>query len=62
MLRLDADEGFDETWVDDHPCYGHNPEDVQPFHSLFLGDDTTEGLGEDAFDQVCLHVPGIGHE
>eukprot|EP00903_Cladosiphon_okamuranus_P022443 g20643.t1 len=33
---------FDETWRDDHPCYGHNPGDVQPFHDLFLVKDSRE--------------------
>ncbi|CBJ31176.1 putative scytonemin-related tyrosinase [Ectocarpus siliculosus] len=36
-------EGFDETWRDDHFCYGHNPADVQPFHDLFLGQATGKG-------------------
>ena len=40
LMRLEGSEDFDETWVADHPCYGHNPEDIMPFHSLFLEDGT----------------------
>lgn len=36
---MQHDPNFVETWVDDHTCYGHNPADVQPFHSLFLGEE-----------------------
>ena len=35
LQRLENDSPFDETWLDDHPCYGHNPSDVQPFFNLF---------------------------
>ena len=37
-MRLEGNEDFDETWAADHPCYGHNPEDIMPFHNLFLED------------------------
>ena len=36
LIRLEGLKGFDETWIPDHPCYGHNPEDTTPFHDLFL--------------------------
>ena len=39
-MRLEGNEDFDETWAADHPCYGHNPEDIMPFHNLFLEDGT----------------------
>lgn len=42
LSRLDPVPGFDETWRDDHSCYGHNPTDVQPFHNLFIGDEPPE--------------------
>lgn len=56
LLRLEADQTFDDTWIDDHPCYGHNPGDIQPFHNLFLGDDNSEELGNDLNTQVRLYV------
>lgn len=48
LIRLEDvnGQGFDETWRDDHFCYGHNPADVQPFHDLFLGQATGKG-GDD---------------
>eukprot|EP00903_Cladosiphon_okamuranus_P013119 g12236.t1 len=38
LRRLEASESFDETWIADHTCYGHNPDDFQPFHNLFVKD------------------------
>ena len=34
LKRLGADE-FDEQWEPFHHCVGHNPADLQPFHSMF---------------------------
>lgn len=34
LKRLGADE-FDEQWEPFHKCVGHNPQDLQPFHSMF---------------------------
>ena len=36
LIRLEGQEDFDETWIPDHPCYGHNPDDTTPLHGLFL--------------------------
>lgn len=33
--RLAQDPNFNETWDPYHSCYGHNPEDLQPFANLF---------------------------
>ena len=33
--RLAQDPNFDETWDPYHTCYGHNPDDYQPFEDLF---------------------------
>eukprot|EP00752_Nemacystus_decipiens_P013022 g11520.t1 len=38
LRRLEASKSFNEVWVPDHSCYGHNPDDIQPFHNLFLQD------------------------
>lgn len=38
LRRLEASESFNETWLADHSCYGHNPDDFQPFHNLFIQD------------------------
>lgn len=37
---------FDETWISDSTCFGHNEEDVQPFHDLFLEEAVSEREGE----------------
>lgn len=34
LSRL-SNQDFNHTWVADHTCYGHNPDDIQPFHHLF---------------------------
>lgn len=41
---------FDDVWLDDHPCYGHNPTDIQPFHDLFLGSKDEEGRRDSGFE------------
>ena len=33
--RLASDPHFNETWDPYHTCYGHNPDDFQPFRDLF---------------------------
>ena len=33
------DVTYEETWIDDNVCYGHNPTDIQPFHDMFLGEE-----------------------
>ena len=33
--RLGNLQNYDETWDPLHTCYGHNPDDVQPFMNLF---------------------------
>lgn len=37
--RLGHDANFDETWDPYHTCYGHNPEDLQPFYGMFSDSD-----------------------
>lgn len=34
LKRLGADD-FEEQWEALHQCVGHNPQDLQPFHSMF---------------------------
>lgn len=34
LTRL-GNHQFNDTWVADHTCYGHNPDDTQPFFNLF---------------------------
>lgn len=46
LRRLEASESFNETWVSDHTCYGHNPDDKQPFHNLFLEDTAVPAQAE----------------
>ncbi|CAB1110722.1 unnamed protein product [Ectocarpus sp. CCAP 1310/34] len=36
LSRLEQDPVFNETWISDSTCVGHNADDVQPFHDLFL--------------------------
>ena len=49
---------FDDVWLDDHTCYGHNPKDIQPFHDLFLGT-FEEAKGDGDFeDKAGLSVDG----
>jgi len=33
--RLGNPARYDETWDPYHTCYGHNPDNLQPFSSLF---------------------------
>ena len=33
--RLANDSNFDDTWDAYHTCYGHNPDEFQPFSDLF---------------------------
>lgn len=47
LRRLEANDDFVEDWIPDHSCSGHNPDDVTPFHDLFLGDDGSPLVGED---------------
>lgn len=60
LRRLMDDPTYVETWVDDHACYGHNPTDIQPFHHLFLGEEsdwsTTYDVTDDVMDDVMGHV------
>ena len=42
LRRLENDLNFDETWRSDIHCYGHNPNDIQPFFNLFKGVETTK--------------------
>ncbi|CAM9254244.1 unnamed protein product [Phaeothamnion confervicola] len=37
--RLADDTGFDHTWIPTGTCYGHDPEQLQPFKNLFDSDD-----------------------
>lgn len=55
LSRLEGSDTtqFDETWRDDHPCYGHNPSDVQPFHDLFLRQASVDG-GEEKEEEERL--------
>lgn len=41
---------FDETWISDSTCVGHNEDDVQPFHDLFLEEKVSEREGERSSD------------
>lgn len=52
LARLEQKEVFDETWISDATCVGHNEEDVQPFHDLFLEEQDSEREG-----QVSSEVP-----
>ncbi|CAM9529630.1 unnamed protein product [Ectocarpus sp. 12 AP-2014] len=36
LSRLEQNPVFNETWISDSTCVGHNADDVQPFHDLFL--------------------------
>ena len=41
--RMAPDENlYEETWDPYHECYGHNPDDIQPFKMLF-GEDEWDG-------------------
>ena len=51
LRRLEAKERFNETWVSDNSCYGHNPGDKQPFHNLF-SQNTAELAEEPKTDEV----------
>ncbi|CAM9975327.1 unnamed protein product [Ectocarpus fasciculatus] len=44
-VGANSETRFDETWIPDHFCYGHNPEDTQPFRNLFLKDIKVELAG-----------------
>eukprot|EP00903_Cladosiphon_okamuranus_P007185 g6977.t1 len=39
---------FNETWVSDSTCVGHNEHDVQPFHDLFLEERVSGREGEES--------------
>lgn len=52
LRRLEASDSFDEEWISDHTCYGHNPEDVQPFHDLFLEDDAEPSPDKQSHSEV----------
>ncbi len=43
---LEASEHFDETSIEDHPSYGHNPDDIMPVHKLFPEDTIEEERNE----------------
>jgi len=45
--RLANDPDYDETWDPYHTCYGHNPENIQPFKNLF-GDTDSDYYSNDA--------------
>eukprot|EP00752_Nemacystus_decipiens_P001330 g1320.t1 len=36
LARMEQKPIFNETWISDSTCIGHNEDDVQPFHDLFL--------------------------
>lgn len=36
LSRLEQKPVFNETWISDSTCVGHNADDIQPFHDLFL--------------------------
>lgn len=58
MTRLKRPAGFDETWIDDAECYGHNSGDVQPFHDLFPDYDEDLASGSEA----SSGLPGAGDD
>lgn len=47
--RLGNDSSFDESWDAYHTCYGHNPDDLQPFQGLFGEDYDDDDLGTARF-------------
>lgn len=53
-----GDPTYVETWADDHTCYGHNPTDIQPFHHLFLGEESDRSKTYDETDSVTDDVTG----
>ena len=53
-----GDPTYVETWADDHTCYGHNPTDIQPFHHLFLGEESDRSTTYDVTDGVTDDVTG----
>ncbi|CAM9867117.1 unnamed protein product, partial [Ascophyllum nodosum] len=61
LRRLRHDPDFDETWFDDHFCYGHNPNDVQPFHDLF-GDSHRDIITEDSTNDALGNSTGTVEE
>lgn len=54
LRRLAASENFNETWVADNSCYGHNPDDKQPFHNLFIEDTATPAKKDEKYQEVCF--------
>lgn len=39
LLESNSDSDFDHSWSKDtSECYGHNPDDLQPFKNLFKND------------------------
>lgn len=46
LARMEQKSIFDETWISDSTCVGHNEYDVQPFHDLFLEEQVSEREGE----------------
>jgi hypothetical protein len=45
--RLAKDPNYSETWDPYHPCYGHNPEDLQPFNKNLFMEEAEDGYVED---------------
>lgn len=62
LTRLDRAEGFDETWINDAECYGHNSGDVQPFHDMFpeYDDKIRSGSAEEATVEFPFSADGVG--
>lgn len=46
LARMEQKPIFNETWISDATCVGHNEDDVQPFHDLFLEEQVSDREGE----------------
>lgn len=53
-----GNQDVNETWVADHTCYGHNPDDLQPFHHLFpSGEERKDTVTRAPFRRVASQDP-----
>ena len=59
-MRFDQGDGFNETWINDSDCYGHNSGDIQPFHDLFPDYDDKVGSGRADTVEFPFGVGGAG--
>lgn len=59
--RLGSSENFDETWYSLHSCYGHDPDNLQPFRSVFSGGDDDDFFytNSELYDRLRPDAPTI---